>query len=234
MEIATERLAASEVGAQIAAGRDTTIHAVGGDRVLRRAADDRSMVYEGEAMEAVRLAGFPVPQVHRVGPGEMVLDRVSGPTMLDDLVEHPWRVDSHARLLARLHRELHELVVDVPLRAFPVPGVAVIHLDLHPGNVILSPGGPVVIDWTNVARGPAGADVALTWIVLGAFEAEGALLRLAAAVLRRRLVRVFVDAAGRDEAAAQLRAVAEIRRNDRNTRPAEVVAMDRLVERHAT
>ncbi len=33
----------------------------------------------------------------------------------------------------------------------------IVHLDLHPGNVMLTAGGPVVIDWTNVAAGPPGA-----------------------------------------------------------------------------
>ncbi len=56
-------------------------------------------------------------------------------------------------LLARLLRELHA-----------VPGLTsadahVLHLDLHPENVILSVDGPRVIDWANAAEG----DPALDW-----------------------------------------------------------------------
>jgi aminoglycoside phosphotransferase (APT) family kinase protein len=42
----------------------------------------------------------------------------------------------------------------------------VLHLDLHPANVMLAPTGPVVIDWCNAEDGPAGLDVALTAVIL--------------------------------------------------------------------
>jgi aminoglycoside phosphotransferase (APT) family kinase protein len=49
-------------------------------------------------------------------------------------------------LLARLHAQLHEI------EAPPELGDGrLLHMDFHPGNVILSPDGPVVIDW-GIAR----------------------------------------------------------------------------------
>ena len=33
-------------------------------------------------------------------------------------------------------------------------------------NVILTPAGPVIIDWEGAARGPAMYDVAWTWVIL--------------------------------------------------------------------
>src|SRR5205814_3820691 len=42
---------------------------------------------------------------------------------------------------------------------------ALLHLDLHPRNVLLSSRGAVVIDWANAANGPGQADVALMWII---------------------------------------------------------------------
>jgi hypothetical protein len=47
---------------------------------------------------------------------------------------------------------------------------------------------------------------------------------------RKRFVRMFLDAAGRDAAAAVLPVVAEYRQQDRNIRPAEAAALRRLVE----
>jgi len=41
------------------------------------------------------------------------------------------------------------------------------HMDLHDANVILSPGGPVIIDWMNASGAPPEADVARTRIVVG-------------------------------------------------------------------
>nr|WP_312870502.1 phosphotransferase [Streptomyces himalayensis] len=39
-----------------------------------------------------------------------------------------------------------------------VPGVRVLHLDLHPENVLLTQRGPVVIDWANSEEGHPDLD----------------------------------------------------------------------------
>src|SRR5215470_15143795 len=65
----------------------------------------------------------------------------------------------------------------VTTHGYPAPRVedvraggdgCVVHLDLHPLNVILASRGPVLIDWTNARRGASAADVAATWLVLAA------------------------------------------------------------------
>ncbi len=232
MDIFDERLPDHEVGPQLAVGRDNTIFAVGEDRVSRRAPDHRSFVAEARAMEEIAAYGYPIPRVHRVAPGEMVLDRVPGPTMLEDLGRRPWRVSAHARLLADLHHRLHEIPAPDDLRDGPVEGTAVVHLDLHPQNVILSPSGPVVIDWTNVARSSGSADVALTWIIMAVSDVDDpGRLRPVIALFRRRYVERFLARAGRDEAKAVLRRMATYRSEDRNIRPHELVALDELVRR---
>jgi len=230
VDVVDEPLPDREVGAQLTAGRDNTIFAVGEDRVLRRAPDRRSFVAEARAMEQVAAAGYPVPRVHRVAPGEMVLDRVPGPTMLDDLSRRPWRLAAHARLLADLHQRLHRIPAPDDLRVAPVPGPVVVHLDLHPQNVILSPSGPVVIDWTNVARGTAGADIAMTWMISAVSEVdEPGMLRPLLALFRRRFVQRFLAHAGRDEARSVLREMSAYRAQDRNVRPKERIALEQLL-----
>ncbi len=232
--VTEDRVPDSELGRRVAAGRDTVVYEYGADRVVRRAKDRRSYVAEAEVMDHVRAAGYPVPAVHQVGPGEMVLDRVTGPTMIADLIQRPWRVDRHARLLADLHRRLHAIPAPPGMKSFPAAGAATLHLDLHPANVMLAPSGPVVIDWTNAAAGAPGADLALTWIVLRAFESDDSLpRRTLLGMLRRRFAKVFVDHSGRDEAMAALQAVADYRSADRNIRPAERLRMQRLVARES-
>lgn len=245
MEVDDRRTPEAEVGPQIAAGRDATIHDAGAGRVLRRTAPHRDLRGESIAMEHLRTLGYPVPRVHRVGPGEQVLERIEGPTMLDDIEARPWKVRSHARLLARLHAELHALPAPDELAAHPLPGTSILHLDLHPGNVLLSPRGPIVIDWSNVRRGPAAADVALTWIIVGASELDhgpitGSLPRriatraerLAVPLLRRDLVATFVRASGIDaEARAVLLPIAALRLEDPNVRPGEADEVRALVRR---
>jgi Ser/Thr protein kinase RdoA (MazF antagonist) len=86
----------------------------------------------------------------------LVLERADGPTMLADLHRRPWRALGAARTLAQLHALLHEI---------PFEGERLLHLDLHPDNVLLARRGPVVIDWTNARAGDAALDVALTWVI---------------------------------------------------------------------
>jgi streptomycin 6-kinase len=114
-------------------------------------------------MRHVLERGYPAPRVFDVSGPDLTLERIDGPTMLDDLRRRPWGFRTHARTLARLHRELHAIAPPDFLRG---EGDAILHLDLHPANVMLGPRGPVVIDWANAARGPAGLDVALTAVVL--------------------------------------------------------------------
>ena len=60
-------------------------------------------------------------------------------------------------MLADLHDRLHEIAGPDWLPGMPDGGDRLLHLDLHPLNVIMSPNGPVVIDWPNAAaRRPDG------------------------------------------------------------------------------
>lgn len=51
-------------------------------------------------------------------------------------------------------------------------GERIVHLDLHPGNVMPTPDGPVVIDWTNGWAGPASADVAMAYLIMASSDIE--------------------------------------------------------------
>ena len=108
-----------------------------------------------------------------------------------------------------------------------------LHGDLHPANVLLSPDGPVVIDWTNAVQGPPGADVALSWLLMaGAHVEMSPIERVLVTALRQILVRTFVHTAGRDAAAASLAAVFAYRSHDANLSDDELEAMRRIVAHH--
>ncbi|CAN5611093.1 hypothetical protein BH10ACT1_BH10ACT1_12580 [soil metagenome] len=245
MDVDERRTPDHELGAPVAAGRDATIHDAGPGRVLRRTPTERDLQPEAEIMEHLRAQGYPVPQVFRVGPGEMVLERISGPTMLEDLEARPWRVRRHARVLASLHTRLHELPAPPGLRPHPVTGDAVLHQDLHPGNVICSPDGPVVIDWTNARQGAPAADIALSWVLMSSFELDQdppagswprrlvtRIERRATPLVRRRLVSTFLRSSGLErEARACLQATADQRLDDRNVRPGEAIAIQAMLDR---
>lgn len=237
MEVAEERIPDAQLGALIARGRDAEVFALGPDRVVRRTPTPRDLRGEARVTEHVRAAGYPAPEVLRVAPGEMVVERVAGPTMVDDLARRPWRAAAHGRTLADLHRRLHAIAAPPELPAHPHPGDAVLHGDLHPANVLLGPDGPVVIDWTNARRGDGTADVADVWLVIACLGADRppttVLDRVVARVepaIRRRLLAAFLDGAG-DEAAvrAALPATAALRLVDPNLRPEERTRVEALV-----
>lgn len=224
-------------GTVIARGRDAEILDLGGGRVLRRFSGPRPLEAEAFVMRLVREAGYPVPEVFEVYRDGMVLERVDGPTMLDDLATHPWRVQRHARTLATLHRDLHRIRASEGLPARfgePAPDDVVVHGDLHPGNVMLSRAGPVVIDWTSGGRGPAGADVADAWLILASAQpAGGLLMRALAGALRGRFLGTFLREAGRSEAAAYLRLAIDERAGDPNLTPGEKAAMRKVAAAQA-
>ena len=131
-------------------------------RVLRRYRDGNEVSAEVPVMTYVAALGFPVPRIYQAGGTDLVMERFTAPTMLQALLSRRVRPEIGAALLLSLHRQLHAL----PPRLSSDPDARVLHLDLHPGNVILSPGGPVVIDWRNSAEGPPDLDLAVSALIL--------------------------------------------------------------------
>jgi aminoglycoside phosphotransferase (APT) family kinase protein len=159
--------------------------------------------------------------------------RVDGPTMLDDLGRRPWRLARHAAVLADLHHRLHRVPAPSGLRApFGTAGDEgeLLHLDLHPENVILTADGPVLIDWPNVAVGPGPADVADSWIILAtAPNPKGpSLINWG----RQAFIAAFLKRVDRAAAERMLPAVAEFRLQDRNTSAEEADRIKTLGDRY--
>jgi aminoglycoside phosphotransferase (APT) family kinase protein len=179
-------------------GRDADVFALDGNRVLRRYRDaGRSAEREAAVMAYARSAGLPVPEVFDVQGADLVLERVVGPTMTAALARRPWTLAAQARVLAGLHRAVHDVPAPDWLAGPFGGGDALLHLDLHPENVLMTADGPVVIDWTNAARGPAEVDVADAWLVVSAGSVPGG--RLQAAVVgaaQGTFARLFRRSAG--------------------------------------
>lgn len=137
--------------------------------VLRRYRRRDVPARETNLMRYVRERGYPAPEVVRVEGRDLVLERATGPTMAVDLARRPWTLIRHARLLAVLHRQLHRITAPEWLPAIG-PGDTVIHLDLHPENVMLHGKGVLVIDWANARAGHWADDVAQTVVILAAAD----------------------------------------------------------------
>jgi Phosphotransferase enzyme family len=216
----------------LASGRECEIFEAPGGLVCRRSRQGQSQRVQAQTMEYARAHDYPVPTVVEVSADgtELLLERVDGPSMLEVLWARPWEVGRHARLLADLHRRLHEL--DAPDWLQPVAGGAggrLLHLDLHPGNVLMSSQGPVVIDWSCAAGGDPFVDVAMSWLLMATGDVPSS--RLRAMLLspgRARLVGCFLTGFDRDAVRERLPYVIERKLNDTNMTSAEHEAMRKL------
>ena len=148
----------------------------------------------------------------------IVFERIRGPSLVTQVETRPWSVFAAARQLAELHARLHALpapanlpsqrqkieacldgAADLPpaqkeiarrhLARFP-PEDCVCHGDFHPGNILVTARGPVIIDWSSGTRGYALTDVARTCVLFeSAPVPPGTSLRIRILIkLTRRLV----------------------------------------------
>ncbi|GAA2520937.1 phosphotransferase [Streptomyces longisporus] len=121
---------------------------------------------EGTVMEHVRAHGYPVPRVRLSDstPTELVMQRLSGPTMFEACLEGSLGAEeAGATLLRRLHALPGRRSADC----------RVLHLDLHPDNVMLTPEGPYVIDWSNTEEGHPGLDWGISAVILAQVAVGG-------------------------------------------------------------
>jgi tRNA A-37 threonylcarbamoyl transferase component Bud32 len=168
------------LGSLLGEGAEATIHVVDDDRVVRVAKGGRSLAAEADVMRYAAEHGYPVPEVLGVSEDgrRLLLQRVHGPPLLEALLTGEAGPAAAGEMLGELHRRLHAL--DAPeWLGTAGEGGSLLHLDLHPANVLLAADGPVVIDWPNAAAGAAGLDVADAYLVMASFPAPpGDLARL--------------------------------------------------------
>jgi len=123
----------------------------------------------------------------------IIYERVTGISMLQDLNVRPWKVRQHARSLAELQVKINQLSISglpsykeglirtiqraphlsdalrdkvLNLLSTLNDGEKICHGDFHPGNVLLTERGAVVIDWMTASVGNPWADVARTSLLL--------------------------------------------------------------------
>ena len=203
----------------LASGRDADVFVLDEVRVLRRYRDGGDAAREAAVMAYVGGLGYPVPAVHAADGPDLVMERLDGATMLDAMLGGRIGFDDAAKLLVDLHERLHAL----PARLSTDPADRILHLDLHPLNVMLTSRGPVVIDWRNAAEGPADFDVAMTALIF-AEVAVGEDTQLADP---GRLALAAFQRQADPPRASQLRRALEMRRVNPTLTATEKAALDR-------
>lgn len=186
----------------LARGGQAEIYDCGGGRVLRvakRPQDFDSIRYEYAIYGLLAQPGLPAPYAYELvevkGAPAIIMDRLSGRSMLEELASNPLRTAYWGRELARLHVEVGKCRVAAQwirstrakaewcighsqvlsdnnkhavlemLQGLP-DGEALCHGDFHPGNIILHQGKSYLIDWAGASKGDLIADVAHSYLLL--------------------------------------------------------------------
>jgi hypothetical protein len=221
-------------GRLIGAGRSADIYDIGHDRVLRRFRSDYDTRREADLMIYLAQSGYPVPAVYDASGRDIVMQRIDGPDMVADIGRRPWLARRYGRMLAGLHDRLHQIAAPPGLQPAFEAGDKVVHLDLHPANVMLTAGGPMVIDWSNAAAGAASADVAMAYVIIATSETDllPAPVRAVVAPVRAAALKQFLASVG-DDPGPMLASAARNRMKDRNIRPSEVRRLQQIAARAA-
>lgn len=123
-----------------------------------------------------------------------VLEKIEGISMLAAMTKQPWKLVKYANQLAELHVQMHRQQVEgLPTleerlrrkltRAEILPESVrraalnsledlpednkLCHGDFHPGNVLLTGHGPIIIDWIDASSGSPILDLARSSLLFG-------------------------------------------------------------------
>jgi len=135
----------------------------------------------------------PYDLIDYQGRHGIVFERIIGHSLLDELQARPWKLVPIARQLAELHALIHskvtpenftsqkaylkqaietsqviseakKQVVFKEMERLPDGGF-LCHGDFHPGNILLSERGPIIIDWLTATTGDPLADICRTVMI---------------------------------------------------------------------
>ena len=185
----------------IARGGQADIYAYGDRKIVRvgRREQDRDRIrYEYSVYSCLAGSGVTVPTVYELaqagGMPAIIMDRIAGVSMMDQIKSNPFSARAKARELADLHLQIgkvvaprqitdakakaefcigksenidghdKERIIEI-MKSLP-DGTNFCHGDFHPGNILHCDGKNYVIDWSAASRGDFHADVAHSYLLL--------------------------------------------------------------------
>ncbi|MFF1303328.1 phosphotransferase [Streptomyces sp. NPDC058307] len=159
-----------QTGGLLGSGRSADVFAIDDHWVLRRYRDGGDVSAEAAVMAYLAEHEYPVPRLRNPASAggstaprtDLVMQRLHGPSMLQALLKGMLTAEEAGAGLAGLLHRLHS----VPARVSDDPVDRILHLDLHPDNVMLTSDGLMVIDWRNTQEGPPGLDWGMSALIL--------------------------------------------------------------------
>ncbi|MDR1001668.1 MAG: phosphotransferase [Oscillospiraceae bacterium] len=191
----------NSIGKMIGQGNTAEIYEYGEDCVLKlyRSAMPEQLCHDEFrftmiAYQATQKVPQPIEIIRAAGRIGAVYKRISGKTMLIQMLKKPWKLKYYATLLAEYHNCIHTPVIDAEIpdvkdklrldiqssddlsedekqqiysNLLSLPdGNALCHFDFHPDNVLVFENQYCVLDWMTACKGDELSDVARTGIIL--------------------------------------------------------------------
>jgi len=187
-------------GKLLSRGMTAEVFEWGEDKVLKLFFDNFDETWalnEANIGKAVFDAGIPSPEVFEIinvdNRKGIILERIFGNTMLDQVLVEPWKLQYFSIQLARLQYRIHKhkarglpsqreklaesiwsssnilgrRVYRIIEYLYNLPGgSSVCHGDFHFGNVMVSGNKFIPIDWMNAYGGNPASDVARTCLIM--------------------------------------------------------------------
>jgi len=185
----------------IARGGQADIYDYGNGKVIRvprRPQDYDRIRYEYSVYLSLPGSDVAAPAVYGLvevdNAPSIVMQRIVGISMMDQIKNRPFLFRKEAIHLAEMHLALLKLSPDASIKdgkdqakfcieaslclTEPMKNVilnilehlpagkSLCHGDFHPGNILYSDGRDYIIDWTRASRGDIAADVAHTYILM--------------------------------------------------------------------
>ncbi|WP_051197111.1 phosphotransferase [Jonesia quinghaiensis] len=150
--------------------------------------------------------GYTAPRLIEIVDNTLIMEHIHGPTLFQALVSGETSYADGAEIVDALHRALHD--IPLPKNADQFVGkehhhllrgtdherasnLAIIHLDLHPANIILAADGAYPINWECARIGPPDLDRASTALAIGVVASEVNELQQASREYLHQLHRLF-------------------------------------------
>ena len=185
----------------IARGGQADIYDYGSGKVIRvprRTQDYDRIRYEYRVYLSLSGSNVAAPKVYDLveidGAPSIIMERILGTSMMDQIKKQPYLIRQKAIDLANMHLGLLRVSADVSMTNAKDQarycigksvslnehtkqvlmdtlehlraGISLCHGDFHPGNILHRDGTDYIIDWSGATKGDVAYDIAHTYILL--------------------------------------------------------------------
>ena len=203
----------------LAQGSHARVYIVDDQVVVRRLKNYQGTYPNADLLSHLKQLGFPTPTLFEARQDTLIMERLHGPTLLQSLIAQETSLAEAVRIMVQLHEQLHSLQPPPSLATNGQPHGTdrILHMDIHPGAIVLTADGPHLVDWEDSRLGPPDLDLAATALIFAMIASEPGELQEGAASMFRKFSRTVGTGY-----VPYLESAARVRAEERDTSPEEL------------